>query len=347
VPDVVVIGAGAMGSATAWWLARWGREVVVLEQFAPGHRNGSSHGGSRIFRLAYDDPAYVRMAQAALPLWRELEADAGRPLLDTTGAIDHGDAASLAAVAAALRACDAAHEIVPRHEAMARWPGFRFDGDVLFHPDGGRCRADDTVAALQERARHHGADLRFGVRAELSVEGDRVTVTTGEGAVTAPVAVVTAGAWVRDVLGDAAPAVTVTQEQVQHFRPRRELAAGELWPSFIHHRRPWIYGLVTPGEGVKVDEHHAGPVVDPALRPPRDPAAEQRVARYVQEWLPGLEPVPVNPAECLYTNTPDEAFVIERRGPVVVGSPCSGHGFKFTPLIGRRLAELATLAAPG
>src|SRR5581483_4966980 len=146
-------------------------------------------------------------------------------------------------------------------------------------------------------------------------EGDRVTVTTGEGAVTAPVAVVTAGAWVRDVLGDAAPAVTVTQEQVQHFRPRRELAAGELWPSFIHHRRPWIYGLVTPGEGVKVDEHHAGPVVDPA--------------------------------ECLYTNTPDEAFVIERRGPVVVGSPCSGHGFKFTPLIGRRLAELATLAAPG
>ena len=106
-PDVVVIGAGAMGSATAWWLARRGRDVVLLEQFAQGHANGSSHGGTRIFRLAYDQPEYVRMAQAALPLWRELEDDAGRPLLDMTGAVDHGDPASIAAVAAALETCGA------------------------------------------------------------------------------------------------------------------------------------------------------------------------------------------------------------------------------------------------
>src|SRR5713101_3409629 len=105
--DVVVIGAGAMGSATAWWLARRGVNVVLLEQFERGHARGSSHGGSRIFRFAYYEPKYVRMAQQALPLWRELEGDAGEPLLDTTGAIDHGDAASIDAVAAAMTTCGA------------------------------------------------------------------------------------------------------------------------------------------------------------------------------------------------------------------------------------------------
>src|SRR5882672_7296132 len=108
--DVVVIGAGAMGSSTAWWLARRGVDVVLLEQFEPGHTRGSSHGGTRIFRFAYYDPIYVRMAQASLPLWRELEDDAGEPLLDTTGAVDHGNANSIDLVATAMSACDAPFE---------------------------------------------------------------------------------------------------------------------------------------------------------------------------------------------------------------------------------------------
>jgi len=340
-PDVIVIGAGAMGSATAWWLARRGRDVVLLEQFEQGHVKGSSHGRSRIFRLAYDDPIYVRMAQEALPLWRELEADAGRPLLDTTGSIDHGDAQSVAAVTAALEACGAAHEVVPAGAASERWPAMRFEGDVLFHPDGGRCRADDAVRAMQDRAAALGADVRFGTgRAALRVISDEagVEVEVQGDVLRAPVAVATAGAWVREVVGDdLAPDVHVTQEQIQHFTPRTD---GE-WPSFIHHREPWLYGLLAPGEGVKVAEHHVGPVVDPDQRPPRDPEAQATIVRYVEEWFPGLDPTPIHVAECLYTTTPDESFVLERRGPVVIGSPCSGHGFKFTPLIGRRLADLA------
>jgi sarcosine oxidase len=340
--DVVVIGAGAMGSATAWWLARRGREVVLLEQFAQGHVNGSSHGGSRIFRLAYDQPSYVRMAQAALPLWHELEDDAGRTVLDTTGAVDHGDPASVALVAAALETCGAKHERLSNDEAKDRWPAMRFDRDVVFHPDGGRCRADDAVRALQDRAAAHGADVRFGVgRARLRTTSDGVEVDAGDESITAPVAVVTAGAWVREVVGDeGAPDVVVTQEQIQHFAPRADDTT--VWPSFIHHRQPWVYGLLAPGEGVKVAEHHVGPVVDPDRRPPRDSGAEAVVVRYVEEWFPGLDPTPLHTAQCLYTTTPDESFVIERRGPVVVGSPCSGHGFKFTPLIGQRLADLAS-----
>lgn len=343
-PDAVIIGAGAMGSATAWWLARRGRDVVLLEQFEQGHANGSSHGGSRIFRFAYYEPEYVRMAQEALPLWRELEADAGRTLLDITGAVDHGEAASLGAVAAALEACGAPHEVIPAAEARERFRGMRFDGDVIFHPDGGRCRSDEAVRALQDRAAAHGADVRFGTgKAALRTTPTGIEVDVGGETVRAPVAVVTAGGWVREVVGDEhAPDVKVTQEQIQHFEPVGGAMTEDEWPSFIHHRRPWVYGLATPGEGVKVAEHHVGPVVDPDRRAPRDHEAEATVVRYVEQWFPGLDPKPVHVAECLYTTTPDESFVIERRGPLVIGSPCSGHGFKFTPLVGRRLADLAS-----
>jgi sarcosine oxidase len=130
----------------------------------------------------------------------------------------------------------------------------------------------------------------------------------------------------------------VTQEQVQHFAP---LDASHDWPSFIHHRAPLIYGLLTPGEGVKVDVHHGGVDADPDHRPPRDTALEADVARYVEAWFPGLDPTPINRAECLYTTTPDESFVFEERGPVITVSACSGHGFKFTPLLGQRLADMA------
>ncbi len=340
--DVVVVGAGAMGSATAWWLARRGRSVVLLEQFAKGHGRGSSHGGTRIFRFGYPDPAYVRMAQEALPLWRELEDDAGRTLLETTGALDHGDPALIRQTADAMAASGAAHEHLAPAVAEERWPGMRFDRSVLFHPDGGRCLADATVAALQERAAHHGADVRFEVGpVQIERRADGIEARSPGGDIWyAPVAVVTAGAWLSKVVGSSVPLppLRVTREQVQHFAP---LDAAVEWPSFIHHREPWVYGLLTPGEGMKVAAHHVGPEVDPDTSSEPDPGLAASMVRYVQEWFPGLESDPQHVARCLYTTTPDESFVLERHGPLVIGSPCSGHGFKFTPLIGRRLADLA------
>ncbi|MGH9136631.1 MAG: FAD-dependent oxidoreductase, partial [Acidimicrobiales bacterium] len=135
--DVVVIGGGAMGSATAWWLARDGRGVVLLEQFEQGHTRGSSHGQTRIFRFAYPDPSYVAMAQASLALWREVEGDTGVRVVERTGAVDHGEPAAVSAVAQAMTAAAAPFELVPPAAAEERWPGMRFEGDVLFHPDGG------------------------------------------------------------------------------------------------------------------------------------------------------------------------------------------------------------------
>jgi sarcosine oxidase len=342
--DAVVVGAGAMGSSTAWWLARRGRAVALVEQFDRGHARGSSHGGTRIFRFAYPDPTAVRMAQDALPLWRELEAEAGVPLVVTTGAVDHGDPTSIEATAAALAACGAAHEVMAPAEAGERWPHMRFEGRVLFHPDGGRCLADDAVSALQSRAAAHGAELRFGTGpAEVVATADGVRVRAGDTEWVAPVAVVTAGAWLPAVVGSAVelPPLRITREQIQHFEPRGGADASS-WPSFIHHRRPWTYGLFGPGEGMKVAEHHVGPEVDPD---DDDASADLdlagRAARYAEAWFPGVEPEPRRVARCLYTTTPDERFVLERVGPLVIGSPCSGHGFKFAPLVGRILADLA------
>jgi sarcosine oxidase len=347
--DVVVVGAGAMGSATAWWLARRGRSVTLLEQFEQGHVRGSSHGRSRIFRYAYADPRYVEMAQAALPLWRELEDDVGRQLLEITGGLDHGDPALVDPVAEALRACGVDHEQLAPEGAAERWPGRRFEGRVVHCPGAGRCFPDTTVLALQRRAAELGADVRFSMGpASLDQVGETVAVRAADDEWRATVVVVTAGAWLPAVVGAATglqltlPPLRISRERIQHFEPRSPDVA---WPSFIHHQADaWRYGLASPGEGVKVAEHMTGPVVDPdaPTRAEPNPAALEAVRRYVEVWLPGLDPTPVHPATCLYTTTPTHDFVLERVGPIVVGSPCSGHGFKFTPLVGRILADLAT-----
>ncbi len=336
-----------MGSATAWWLARRGRDVVLLEQFEQGHVRGSSHGGSRIFRLAYPDPEYVGLAQLALRLWRELEEDAGVPLLDTTGGLDHGDPSMIDAVRAALLARSAQCELLTPDAAHERWPGIAFDRAVLHQPDAGRCRADGTVQALQDRAAVHGAAVHFSVGpATVSEHGDGVLARClySDLEIEARVAVITAGAWVERVApsGIGLPELKVTQEQIAHFPPR----LADEWPSFIHHGVDGggtVYGLRTPGEGIKVGGHHEGPVVDPDERSfDLDPSRVEQSVRYAERWLPGVEPVPVFGVTCLYTTTPTEDFVVDRRGPFIIGSACSGHGFKFTPAIGLLLAELAT-----
>jgi len=345
--DVVVVGAGAMGSSTAWWLARRGVDVVLLEQFEQGHVRGSSHGGSRIFRFAYPEPDYVALAQRALPLWRELEDDAGVPLLDTTGGVDHGDVGMIDAVEAALATCGAARERLTPEAAHERWPEMAFDRTVLFQPDAGRCRSDDTVRALQDRAAAHGAQVHFSAGlATVSARDDGV-VALGPDIdleVVARAAVITAGAWVERIApaGIGLPPMKVTQEQIVHFPPRAE---GE-WPSFIHHRveveEGVVYGLRTPGEGIKVGGHHAGPVTDPDRRTfEMDPSRVEEAVRYAEQWLPGVDAVPMFGVTCLYTTTPTEDFVVDRRGPFIIGSACSGHGFKFTPVIGLLLADLA------
>lgn len=349
--DVVIIGGGAMGSATAWHLARAGREVTLLEQFDPGHARGSSHGATRNFNTGYTDPGLQRLVQEAEGLWRELEAEAGRVLLDRVGLTSHGGGLDPGDVET-LRGLGAEAHLLTPDEAGERWPGIRFDTRVLHLPHAGRVRAGDAVGALQARARASGAQILFNTPAlEVRPRGDDlVEVATAERTYLAGRVVVTAGAWAGRLLEGLVPlpALRVSEEQPSHFRPHTDGP----WPSFNHFPAPgdpayrgWpgiIYGMRTPGEGIKVGWHQAGPVITPGRRPGVLGWMRDSLSRYAETWLPGVDPDTAVPVECMYTSSEDSRFVMERFGPIVVGTGFSGEGFKFTPAVGRVLADLAT-----
>ena len=356
--EAIVVGGGAMGAATAWQLARDGRDVALVEQFDPGHAHGSSHGHTRIFRLAYRDPRYTALALDALTWWRVLEDEAGVALLDLCGQIDHGAAAALGDIAAALDSCGRRYERLSGAAAGERWPGIRTEGPVLWSPDGGYVAADRSVATLYRLAAERGATIRTQTPVRrIEAADDGATVVTDSGSWRAPVVVVAAGAWAAGLLAGLVelPPLTVTLAAPSHFRPAgvTDLGGAGPWPSVVHYAEAGAplgfgaYAVWAPGVGMKVGLEDRQVPVDPANRPSEAPAdMVAALTGYVREWFPGLDPRPLDPHTCLFTSTPDEHFVLDRRGPVVVVSPCSGHGFKFVPAIGRLAAAMATSADP-
>ncbi len=244
------------------------------------------------------------------------------------------------------------HQRLSPDEATQRWPGMRFEGQVVVQPDAGTTDAAGTVAALLDLAESSGVEVREHApvdRVEVAGDGAIVHPRGGPGERVDRV-VVTAGAWAAVLLRGLveAPPLEVTLEQPGLFAPRRPLD----WPAFIHYGSgldkvgglddPILgYGLPTPDGLVKLGEHHTGRRIDPDDRPDgHDPARLERVRDYVTEWFPGLDPEPVRVETCLYTTTPSTDFVVDRVGPVVVGAGFSGHGFKFVPWVGRELADL-------
>jgi sarcosine oxidase len=336
----VIIGGGVMGAATAWALAGSGKSVLLLEQFELGHKRGSSHGASRIFRFSYPDSTYVRMAIEALPLWRRVEAESGEQLLTVTGGLDRGD--TVADNARALAECGVPHEVIDGREASRRFSMLSLPGDepALFQADGGILAADRTLAALITLARAGKVAVRQGIKVLHLAEAEpSVRVVTADESFEAGVAVVTAGAWAGPLLETAGLRLPLrpTRETVAYFEME-----GEPPPTLVDWGMPAAYALSSPGQGIKVGEHQAGPTVDPHIDGAPDQASVGRLSAWVRQRFPAASPTPHHSETCLYTNTPDDSFILERHGRVVVGSPCSGHGFKFAPLIGQKLAALAT-----
>ncbi|ABK01478.1 Sarcosine oxidase [Arthrobacter sp. FB24] len=350
--DVVVVGGGAMGSAAAWQLARRGRSVVLLEQFEQGHHIGASHGATRNFNMAYAEGDYLDLVTEAKDLWDELEGATGMQLLDLVGLVNHGNVRRLRDVRSSHAERGIESHFLPATEAAERWRGMNFRGDVLVVPGSGRVRAADALLALRHAAEAHGARFEYSTPArDIRVEGDRAVVVIDSGEITARRVVVTAGAWTSKLLGSTVPLprLVVTQEQPAHFTP---LDDSLTWPSFNHNPDPddprdayWygpVYGMLTPGEGIKAGWHGVGPVTDPDGRSfTPEPVQLEALVRYVREWLPGVDAESAAPMSCTYTSTANEDFVLDRFGPVVVGAGFSGHGFKFTPAVGRVLADLA------
>jgi sarcosine oxidase len=346
--DAIVIGGGAMGTAAARTLAERGRSTLLLERFTFGHGHGSSGGPTRIFRYNYAEPGYVAMVKLAAELWRELESAAGVELLRTTGGLDGGAAAR--GPSATVEASGVPIRRIHARDVTERWPALRFadDAELYLQDDSGVLRAADSVRAQASLARTAGADLREGARVTSlrSLHGG-VEVETADGdAFAGGVAIVAAGSWAPDLLdgvGIDLP-VVASLEQVTYFTledPQPLPTLIERWDDDVRADYtvpdPWELG------SFKVGLHRGGAAVDlePDLRPGID---ETRLAHSrthaAQRFAPHHETGTID--TCLYTITPDTHFVLDRVGPVVVASPCSGHGFKFVPLIGRVVADLAT-----
>ncbi|MEV8338592.1 FAD-dependent oxidoreductase [Leucobacter sp. NPDC077196] len=353
----IVIGGGAMGLATTWHLASRGASVRLLERFETHHTRGASHGSTRNLNNAYAEEAYLELFDEAVTLWRALEAESRTELLGLHGLVTHGDPAVVAPAHDALVARGAAVSLLSADEASGRWAGMRFTDDALFSEEAGIVHAARALGALEAAAILRGAIVERCeqvLRVEPRADGSGVRVTTRgsrgvERELAADHVTITAGAWTRPLLDGLVdlPPLTVTEEHPAHFASR---SASLAWPSFNHllpsdleaeFGAP-VYGMPSPGEGVKVGFHRVGDVVDPDDRPFRARDAQREtLRRYVSDWFPGLDPDTPNEISCTYTSTASGRFILDTVGPITVGAGFSGHGFKFTPAIGRVLADAA------
>src|SRR5436190_7967554 len=354
--DAIVVGLGAHGSAAAAALARRGQRVLGLERFGPGEGRGSSGGWTRMIRLShFEHPWLVPMAAAAWDGWRALEVETNQSILTQTGGLYAGPAGSsiVSGAAQAAVAHDLEHEILDAAEIHARWPIFEpADGVVGVHEaKAGALRADRGNSGHLSVAERGGAVLRYRARVVdwRPASGGGYEVETVDGAVIgAEHHVLTAGPWIAALVPDLRLPLTVEREIPMWFEPTvapASVGADRLPIWVLRDGETTFYGIPhDPELGLKVSIHHWGSFVEPdsVERVVADGEVE-RVRTFLRRRMPAADGPLVHAEVCLYTNTPDEAFVIDRH-PVAPGaafaSACSGHGFKFAPVVGEILADL-------
>lgn len=343
--DVIVVGAGVAGLATAWAVAGRGMRVSLLEQFTVGHRFGSSHGDARIFKLSYPDEEFVRLAQSSLVEWRQLEQACGEEILSLVGSLDVG---GIAGRREALDACGVAYEFVDATTIETRFGlAVRRDAVALFQPEGGVLHADRARAAFLHVAEANGVTLVEHARVDrLVVNSGSILLETTAGTFGARAVVVTAGAWVNRIVGGIGLAlnVTPTRETVAYFEARTTHPVPTLSEWRPDEGRV-NYGLVNRNGLLKVGVSGSGSPTDPDEQGQIDQAVVREASDWAARHFVLVDDAPVSAESCLYTNTSDERFILEQHERLIVGSACSGHGFKFAPAVGRRLAAMALDAA--
>ncbi len=353
--DAIVLGVGAMGSATAYHLAKRGKRVLGLEQYGIPHAMGSSHGHTRIIRMAYyEDPSYVHLLRRAYELWREIQREAGEKLLYTTGSIDSGPEDSWVFKGSwdSCKLHDLPHQILTGAELHRRYPGYKLPQDhlALLQPDGGFLAPERCIVSYVMAAQEHGAEIHAHEKVlEWEPLEGGVRVRTDRGAYEADKLVVTAGAWDADLL-DVLEGLAVPERQVlawlqpthpERFRPENFPVFNLLVDEGRYYGFP-VFGVpgFKFGKYFHLNETGGADEID---REPHD--YDERVLRqFAERYFPdGCGPT-MSLAACMFTNTPDHHFIIDLHPDyeqVSIASPCSGHGFKFASVIGEIMADLA------
>lgn len=359
--DLIVIGGGAIGCASAYQASKAGARVLLLEQRRVAHERSSSAGRSRVIRLVYDDLDYVALARAAFEAWRTLEREADEPLLTMTGGLYFGprDNPDVRAYFDCVRAAHLPHERLSRREAQRRYPQFQLPEGltILTQPDTGSLDAARCVHAIARLARRHGAELREGqpvVALELGADSVRVRTAAGDRYDAARL-VVAAGAWTRSLLAGAWPGLPIQPKRMQYgvFEPaspeRFAVDALPIFISFLDDPACAVhYGIpASDGRGVKIASDAGTLVSDPtAVDFEPDVTLGEQLRRRNRAYLPALD-VPMRPSSgrvCLYSLTPDRHPIIDRHPQhphVVIAGGFSGHGFKFSPVMGEIVGDLA------
>ncbi|AGB38089.1 N-methyl-L-tryptophan oxidase [Natronococcus occultus] len=353
--DVIVLGVGGVGSAATAHLAARGADVLGLERYDVPHGRGSSHGRSRIFRLAYaEDPAYVPLAKRAAELWADLEDESGRQLFHRTGSVDAGPADG-DVVAGSRRACEEhglAYEALSSAELTDRYPGYRLpEGyEAIYQPDGGFLEPEACTVAHVERAHREGATIRARERVvDWRPTDDGVRVETDHDGYEADRLVVTAGAWTGRFVDVLEPALVPERQVLAWFQPtepeRFERERFPVWNVEVPEGR--YYGFpVHDVPGFKLGRYnHREEAVDPDAFEREPTQTDERLLReFAERYFPDGAGPTMGLRTCLFTNTPDDDFVLDTLSEdprVVVGAGFSGHGFKFASVLGEILADLA------
>ncbi|MFL5760138.1 MAG: N-methyl-L-tryptophan oxidase [Thermomicrobiales bacterium] len=354
--DVIVIGVGGMGSAACAALAQRGKRVLGLERFDIPHAMGSSHGVNRIIRLAYyEDPSYVPLLRRAYELWRELESGFGEQLLYITGSIDASDRDG-EIFRDSLKSCEIhnlPHEILTSKQLRDRFPAYHLPENhlALLQPEGGflaseRCIVANVVSAIEEGARIHAREAVQTWRTTTS----GVRVETDRGVHEAELLVISAGAWAGELIPELALLAQPERQVLAWLQPGLpELFCPDRFPVFnVTVEEGRYYGFpIYSIPGFKVGRyHHLQEHVDPDTmeREPND-VDEAMLRTFAGRYFPGSDGPTMALKACMFTNSPDEHFIIDvlpRASNVLLVSPCSGHGFKFCSVIGEIVADLVS-----
>ncbi len=350
--DVIVLGLGAMGSSTVYQLALRGQKVLGIDQFTPPHAFGSSHGKSRIIREAYfEDPLYVPLVKRAYNDWAELQARSGKRVLTRTGGLMIGapDGIVVSGARASAVEHNLPYEELSASQLRARFPALRPTDDTvaIWEPRAGVLDPETAIEAQLSVARAARAELKFGEKVtKWRATADGVEVTTWSGVYTAARLVISAGSWTSGLLPDLQLPLTVERQAIFWFDPLKpEPFTPNNFPIFIHEYAPgktW-YGFADFGDGVKAALHHQGETTTPqtvrrAVNDSEVTVVRDLLAKYIPDANGPLRSATV----CLYTNSPDENFILDthpEHPAVFIASPCSGHGFKFSIAIGELIAD--------